>query len=53
MRYVQVDDVSSARAAIEATGALVISDGRHDATFAVYVIDPRYEAIMQALKNIG
>lgn len=53
MRYVQVDDVSSARAAVAATGALVISDGRNDTTFAVYVIDPRYEAIMQALKNSG
>jgi hypothetical protein len=53
MRYVQVDDVSSARDAIEAAGALVVSDGRNDSTFAFYVIDPRYEAIMQALKNSG
>jgi hypothetical protein len=51
MRYIQVGDVASARSAVEATGALVISDGRLDSTFAVYVIDPRYEAIMNALKK--
>lgn len=53
MRYVQVEDASSARTAVEATGALVISDGRIDSKFAVYVIDPRYEAIMKALKKAG
>ena len=51
MRYIQVEDVSSARAAVEATGALVISDGCNDSRFAVYVIDPRYDAIMHALKK--
>lgn len=53
MRYVQVEDVDSARAAVEDTGALVISDGRGGSTFAVYVLDPRYESIMNVLKNNG
>lgn len=51
MRYIVVEDVASARASLESVGAFIVSDGREDGQFAVYVLDPKYTTIIQALKN--